>query len=140
MNTTLFSQINWLAVLVAGIVYFMIGGLWYSKFLFGNRWATLLNIDMSNPEKNKGVPAIMFYSFVFMLITVFGLALLVVRLDLTILSSAFKIGLITGFCFAVMSMSISFVYERKPLALYVISGGYQLVGNIVAAMILVMWR
>lgn len=140
MNTALLSQINWLHVLVAAIAYFMIGGLWYSKILFGTKWAALQKIDMSDPEKNKGVPAIMFYSFIFMLITVIGLAILVARLDLVLFSSAIKLGLTTGICFAVMSMSISFVYERKPLALYFISGGYQLAGNIVAAIILVMWR
>ena len=75
-----------------------------------------------------------------MLLTVIGLAVLVVRLDLTMISSGVKLGLITGLLFAVTSLSISFVYEKKPLALHFITGGYLLIGNIIAAIILVVWR
>lgn len=140
MDTALFSHINWLAVLVAAIAYFMIGGLWYSKALFGTRWASLQKIDMNDPNVKKGVGAMMFYSFLLMLINVIGLAILVARMDLFIISSGFKLGIVTGLFFCVTAVSISFLYERKPLALYFISGGYQLVGNIVAAIILVVWH
>ena len=34
MGSALFSNLNWLAIAVAAIAYFMIGGLWYSKMLF----------------------------------------------------------------------------------------------------------
>lgn len=33
-----FSKINYLAVLVAAISTFLIGGLWYSPLLFGKAW------------------------------------------------------------------------------------------------------
>lgn len=140
MNIELFSQINWLAVIVAGIAYFMLGGLWYSKALFGTKWAALQKIDMSGPDSKKGVGAIMFYSFIFMLLTAFGLAILVARIDVTLLSGAVKLGLVTGLLFAVTSLSISFIYEKKPAALYFITGSYLLIGNIIAAIILVLWR
>ena len=140
MSTALFSHINWLAVIVASVAYFMIGGLWYSKMLFGTKWATLQRIDMADANMKKGVAAIMFYSFLLMLLNVIGLAILVARLDLTILSSAIKLGLVTGLLFCVTAVSISFLYEKKPTALYFISGGYQLLGNLVAAIILVLWR
>jgi hypothetical protein len=140
MNTDLFSHVNWLAVLVASIAYFMIGGLWYSKILFGTKWSALQKIDMNDPNMKKGVMAIMFYSFLLMLLNVTGLAIFTARLDLTLISSGVKLGLVSGLFFCVTAVSISFVYERKPLALYFISGGYQLIGNIVAAIILVVWR
>jgi len=140
MNTELFSHINWLAVIVAGIAYFMLGGLWYSKALFGSKWAALQKMDMNDPNMKKGVGAIMFYSFILMLFTAIGLAILVVRMDVVLLSGAIKLGLVTGLLFAITSVSISFVYEKKPMALHFITGGYLLLGNIVAAIILVSWR
>jgi len=140
MNTELFSHINWLAVIVAGIAYFMLGGLWYSKALFGSKWAALQKMDMNDPNMKKGVGAIMFYSFILMLLTAIGLAILVVRMDVVLLSGAIKLGLVTGLLFAITSVSISFVYEKKPMALHFITGGYLLLGNIVAAIILVSWR
>jgi len=42
--------------------------------------------------------------------------------------------------FAVTSVSISFVYEKKPIALHFITGAYLLLGNIIAAIILVAWK
>ena len=59
MDTSVFSHINWLAVLAAAVAYFMIGGLWYSKVLFGSKWASLTGLDMNDPEKNKGVAQLM---------------------------------------------------------------------------------
>ncbi len=140
MNTDLLSHVHWLAAIVAGIAYFIIGGLWYSKVLFGPKWATLLKIDMNDANNKKGVAAIMFYSFLLMILTAVGLAILVVRMDIVLISGAIKLGLVTGLLFSVTSVSISFVYEKKPLALHFITGGYLLVGNIVAALILVLWR
>ena len=49
MNAAIFSNINWLAVLVATIAYFMLGAVWYSKALFGAKWASPVGIDMNNP-------------------------------------------------------------------------------------------
>ncbi|MES1216531.1 MAG: DUF1761 domain-containing protein [Bacteroidota bacterium] len=140
MNTALLSHINWLAVIVASVAYFMIGGLWYSKALFGSKWATLQKIDMNDPNMKKGVAAMMFYSFLLMLVNVIGLAIFTVRLDLTIISSGVKLGVMAGLFFSVTAVSISFIYERKPTALHFITGGYLLAGNIVAAVILAAWR
>ncbi len=50
----MFAGINWLAVLVAGGVFFGLGALWYSV-LFGRKWAQLLSIDWENPGGNMGV-------------------------------------------------------------------------------------
>ena len=36
-----YPPINWLAILVAAIVIFALGGLWYSPILFAKRWIAL---------------------------------------------------------------------------------------------------
>ena len=140
MNSEIFSNINWLAVLVATIAYFMLGAIWYSKALFGARWAALVGINMNDPDKGKGMAKMMIGTFVLILVTCIGIVLLVNRLDLTVLASAIKLALITGICFATTAVSISFIYESRPTALYFIDCGYHLVGHIAAAIILVLWR
>lgn len=140
MNTTLFSNLNWLAVLVAALAYFILGALWYSKVLFGTKWAALVGVDMNDPNKGKGLGQMMGGTFVLIAITCIALALLVNRMDLFILSSGLRLGAITGLCFATTAVSISFIYERRPTALYFIDCGYHLVGHLAAAIILVMWR
>lgn len=140
MNTEIFSQINWLAVLVAALAYFMLGALWYSKALFGTKWADLVGLDMSDPDKKRGMGKMMAGTFLLIIITCIALALLVYRLDLFVLSSALKLGLITGICFASTAVSISFIYESRPTALYFIDCGYHLAGHLITAIILVLWK
>lgn len=140
MNTELFSQMNWLAVLVAAIAYFMLGALWYSKALFGGKWAAAVGMNMNDPEKGKGMGKMMTGTFLLIIVTCIGIALLVNRIDLLSLTSALKLGLITGICFATTAVSISFIYESRPTALYFIDCGYHLAGHLIAAIILVLWR
>ena len=140
MNNELLSYINWLAVLVAAVAYFMLGAIWYSKALFAPRWAKLVGIDMNSDSNKKGLGAMMMGSFMLIIITCVALALLVVRMDLFVFTSALKLGLITGLCFATTAVSISFIYEKRPMALYFIDCGYHLVGHLAASIILVMWR
>lgn len=140
MNTQIFSDINWLAILVAAIAYFMLGAVWYSKALFGAKWAAVVGLDMTDPNKSKGMAKMMTGTFVLILIACMGIAMLVTRMDLSVLPSALKLGLITGICFATTAVSISFIYESRPTALYFIDCGYHLAGHLIAAIILVLWR
>jgi len=139
MTTDLFSHLNWLAVLVAAVAYFMLGALWYSKALFATQWARAVGLKMDDPSK-KGLGKMMLTSFILILLTCLGLALLVARLDLTVWMSGLKLGATTGLLFACTAVAISFVYESRPTSLYFIDGGYHLVGHIAAAIILVCWR
>lgn len=140
MNTEIFLQLNWLAVLVTAIVYFLLGAIWYSKAMFGAKWAGLVGLDMSDPDKKKGMGKMMAGTFLLILVSCIALAMLVHRLDLSVIISALKLGLITGIAFASTAVSISFIYESRPLALYFIDCGYHVTGHLIAAVILVGWR
>ena len=141
MNTDFLSHVNWLAVLVAAIAYFVLGALWYSKALFGKKWAQLTKLDMNNPDLKKGMGGMMISTFVLILIVCFGLEILIIKFGfLQEISYGIKLGLLTGLAFATTALSISYVYERKPTNLYLINNGYHVVGHVIAAIILVLWR
>ena len=137
--SNLLSNINWLAVLVASVAYFFLGAIWYSA-LFQKPWIRLSRIDMNDPNMKKGVAAIMFGSFVMMFITSLALAILAESIDLHHWQEGLHLGLLTGLCFAFTSMAINMLYEKKPTGLYFINGGYQLLGNIIAAIIITSFR
>jgi hypothetical protein len=139
MITEIFKDINWIAVVVATIGYFVLGAIWYS-FLFKNKWIAYNKIVIDNPDAKKGVGAIMFVSFVMMLINVIGLAILAEYMGLKGWQYGLHLGLLAGVCFACTSMAINMLYEKKPLGLFFINAGYQLLGNIIAAVIIVCWR
>jgi hypothetical protein len=54
--------------------------------------------------------------------------------------SGVKLGAFTGVCFALTSIGINMLYEKKPMGLFFINGGYQVLGNIIAAVIIVCWQ
>lgn len=139
MNTSLFSDINWLAVLVAAVAYFAVGGLWYSKILFANSWVKYSGVNMSDPNARKGVAQIMLTSFFLMVVVSVGLALLITRIQASGWMTGLKIGLITGICFSAAAISISYLYEKKPMGLHLINGLYNIVGSAVAGMIIAAW-
>lgn len=141
MGTEVFSNINWFALLVATLAYFMLGALWYSKAVFGNKWAALVKLDVNDPNLKKGMAKMMISSFILMLIACLGLAILVARINPPIdIISGIKLGLLAGICFAATAVSISFIYENKPTELYFIDCGYHVTGLVIAGIILTMWR
>ena len=141
MNTDFLSHVNWLAVLVAAVAYFMLGALWYSKALFGTKWAQLIKLDMNNPDLKKGMGGMMISTFVLILVVCFGLETMIVKVNFAQeFTYGIKLGLLTGLAFATTAVSINYVYERKPSNLYLISNGYHVIGHIIAATILVVWR
>ncbi len=139
MNSSYFDYINWLAVLVGALAYFFIGAIWYSKMLFANKWLTYTEINANDPEAKKGMAMLMIFSFLWMFITALGIAVLRARLDLHVWQSGVKLGLFTGFFFGMAAISISYLYEKRPLGLHLINGGYTIIGNIVAAIVICAW-
>ena len=141
MNFEIFSHLNWWAILVAGLAYFILGAVWYSKALFGTQWAKLINLDTNNPDLKKGMGKMMASTFILIIIVCFGLALLIHMINFgDNYLYGIKLGLLTGFGFATTAMSINYVYENKPSDLYFINAGYHVMGHVLAATILVLWR
>ncbi len=133
------KHINWLSVIIAAFGYFALGAIWYS-FLFKNKWIEYNKINMDDANGKKDLGAIMIASFLMMFLCSAGIAIIAEYMDLHKFYHALHIGLITGVCFASASIAINMLYEKKPLGLFFINAGYQLLGNIIAAVVIVCWR
>ncbi|MBL7702094.1 MAG: DUF1761 domain-containing protein [Ferruginibacter sp.] len=133
----LFDYINWVAVLVATLAYFGLGALWYSV-LFGKRWIADLKIDVNDPNLKKGMGMTFGGSLVLMFVQCLALAILAGRIDgisATWMSGA-KLGALVGCCFCAATIGVNYLYEKKPLSLFLINAGYAIVGNIIAGIII----
>ena len=139
MSTEIFSHLNWLAVAVAGLAYFLLGAIWYS-FLFRNAWIRFTGVKVDDPDAKKGVAGIMGASLVLMILCSLGLAILTYKTGVTTWMGGVKLGLVTGICFSVTGISISYLYEKRPMGLHFINGGYNVVGSVLASIILSVWQ
>ncbi|HEV8284996.1 MAG TPA: DUF1761 domain-containing protein [Chitinophagaceae bacterium] len=139
MNTDLFSHINWLAVLVAAVAFFLLGALWYS-LLFRDAWIKSSGVNMNDPNAKKGVGGVMTFSFILIVITTIGLALFISRIGSGGWMTGLKVGLIAGICFCATSITNSYLYEKRPMALTLINSFYNIVGCVIAGIIIAVWK
>jgi len=131
--------INWLAVLVTGVVYMAIGFIWYSMRAFGGPWSRLIGI--SEEDLRKGAkPLLYLATFALALVGGTALAVVVRSVGATTLLGGFKAGLLVAVGFVLTTFGSEYIFSRRPFKLYLITAGYQAVAIVVNAIILAVWR
>ncbi len=135
------TSINYLAILVAAIVAFAVGGLWYSPVLFGKAWAKLSGMNEKDMKKAKQKGMAKSYVLMFMgsLVMAYVLANLLSLVGATNLTQALTLACWLWIGFFITTMLGTVLWEGKPWALYFINVLYYLVNLIVMASILVSW-
>jgi len=132
-------HVNLAAVLVAAIVTFILGGLWYTRSLFGNPWMKL--VGKSEDELRKGArPTNYVIAFISGLITAYVLALIVGYAGSTTVWGGAGIGALCWLGFAGATSYLHNLFAGRPARLWAIDSGYSLVCFILAGVILAIWR
>lgn len=134
---TLISSINWLAVLVGSLVYFILGALWYSPLMFANIWMKLRGLVADEMESPN--PIIFLYSFVLQAIAVFSLGLFLSALSINSASEGAFIGLAVGLGFVFTTAGSTGIFTKLSLPLHFLDNGYHVVGLTIAGYILGWW-
>jgi hypothetical protein len=113
--------VNLWAVLIATLSAFMLGGLWYSKVLFGNTWCQ--ENGTLNKKNKKGHQVYVFiFSFILSFIAALALALLLRRKPGFFM--AFHTGLLAGLCWVSTSFGINYLFANRSFKLFLIDAGY----------------
>jgi len=129
-------DINYLAVLVAAIAYFVLGGLWYSPVLFGNMWKKAMNIKDGNM---KGLGKVMAGGFVANLLTTYVMAVVLGLVGVATFAVAAQVAFWMWLGFMAPMLINSVLYEGKSWNLFIINAAYQLIGLSLAAGIVAIW-
>jgi len=117
-----FPTINWLAVLVATVAAFMLGGLWYGP-LFGKQWQR--RNHLSDQQIASANMAMIFGpAFVMILVQAVLFAILLVPLAPVTLLRGLCLGIVIGLGFASTSLAVNYLFARKSIQLYAIDMGY----------------
>ena len=132
-----FSHINWLAVIVAGLSAFLVGGIWYSPILFANAWMAdnKLNIDhvkTSSKTRTFG------FAFVFSIIMAINLGMFLSDAK-TDVSWGATAGFLAGI-WTFSAIAIQGLFELKSWRVIFINGGYSLVSLTLMGTIIGWWR
>ena len=137
--SAVFNGLNYWAVLVAALSNFVVGGLWYSKILFGARWMELNGFtDQNIYEGSLSMPVIFGTSFGTSFLSAIALAMFLGA------SANLGFGIFAGFMIAVFWISTSrlnlVLYEKQKLSLFLIHAGYDLVAYIIMGAIIGVWH
>jgi hypothetical protein len=126
------SEINALAVAVAALATFVIGGPWYR--VFGERW----NREMGGGPKTPGHPAKVFgLAYVFSLISA-GLLAAYLGSDVDA-TTGLETGALVGLCFVAASFGINYVFANRSFVALAIDGGYHILQFAAFGLILGLW-
>ena len=131
-----FADINWLAVLVAAVSAFLLGGIWYGPLL-KHAWCREADID---PEaKSKNHPATVFgTAFAAALVAAAAFAI-ILRPDPPLFIAAHA-GFLTGLAYVAMSFGINYAFAGRSFRLWLIDGGYHTLQFTLYGVILGLWH
>ena len=141
------GSINWLAVLVAGLSSFVVGGIWYSPGLFGKAWMKGNRLTQEDVKKgNKG--KIFGWTLIFSLVMAANLAMFLApppagctgecgpEVNMSWGATAGFLAGIWTFC----AIAIHSLFEQKPWKVILINGFYSMVSLTLMGAIIGVWR
>jgi hypothetical protein len=128
---------NLWAVLVAALIQWVLGALWYSLF-FRKPWMAL--VGHKSEGRPKGAIVAVTSSFIGGLLLSFVLAHIVYWAGAMTWHRGAFLGFICWLGFIAVPLSAEHQYERRPCKLFAINAGYWLVALVVTGIVLAVWR
>jgi hypothetical protein len=133
---TSFQNLNWIAVLVAAISSFALGGLWYSA-LFAKSWMKETGIT-SESASRRNMGRTFGLSFVLAFIAAFFLALFLGQNA----GAGFGAlaGFMAGFGWVFTYLGITYLFESRSLVHFLINACYSVLSLTIMGMIIGAWQ
>ena len=119
-----FGAINLLVVFGATLAANVLGGLWYSPFVFGKPWAAANNIRLGE-QGMQNAPATFISAFILQLFAASMIAALLGPNSSG--GEGAQLGTLIAFCFVMTAMGITNLFERRPLSLILINVSFHIV-------------
>jgi len=132
-----FQNLNWLAIVVAAVSAFILGGLWYSPLMFARRWMKETGITEES-TKNTNMIKVFGLSFILALVASFFLAMFIGA------GAGAAFGALAGFMagagWVFTFMGISYLFEAKSMAHFLINSLYSVASLTVMGFIIGIWQ
>jgi len=135
------KNINFAAVIVMAVFYFLLGYLWYSPVLFSSLWMDTLDMPIEQ-MKSRPLPMPYFLSvmgvYSFLIIFILAIILKIMKAEKVAASVIYALLLSVGFI--LLPSFASHTAERTNLVHYLINYIYPVTGIVISAVILTLWK
>jgi hypothetical protein len=130
------ANVNWLAVLVAALSTFILGGLWYGPF-FGRSW--MRASGMTEERVNAGNKALIFgVSFVLQFVAALVLDMFIgAEANVAFGTAA---GAAVGIFWVATAFAVVYLFEQRPVAHWAVNAFYHIVSYTIMGVILGAWN
>ncbi len=130
--------INYWALLVAALLRIVVGGLWYSPFAFAPAWRDLVGLDEARMK--AGLPKAIVIDVIGSLVMAFVLVHAVVYAGAAGVGQGAAVVFFNWLGFiAVILLGVT-IYEQRPLKLFFINAGFNLIALVLMGALLAVWR
>jgi len=130
---------NHYAVIVAAVVFFALGALWYT--VLADPWAAGIGKTMEQLKReSSGSFMPMAMGFVAILVMCYTLNSLLNRLGDTTAGGGARVGAFVALGFVAANIALNYAFEARGATLWTINSGYVLVGLTIAGAIIGGWR
>jgi hypothetical protein len=131
------SKLNYMAVIVAALSAFVIGGVWYSPILFGNLWMKETGLT-DDVLRRRSMGLVFGSSFVLCLVIAFNLAaFLAGPPDLVWGMTA---GALAGVGWVATAMGVTYLFEMRSMRLFLVNAGFHAVAFVIMGGIIGIWK
>jgi hypothetical protein len=135
-------RINYAAVGVAGLGYWVLGAVWYSPLLFARPFVSLMNWtpEQLAAAESAGAGKQVAVAFVTSLLLAYVLAHVLRFAGAETARAGAAAAFVLWLGFVATSNLETVIFESRPLGLYLINNGYHLVGMLGMGALLAAWK
>jgi hypothetical protein len=139
MSFDALGELNWLAVIVATLAYWIIGAIWYAPPVFGRSWARAGGIEI--PEGRRPDPKTIVGPLATAFIATIATAMLAFATASNTVGEGLALGLVVGIGYAVTLTALGALFDQKPdpMGWAIINSGYHIVALLVVGILVSVW-
>ena len=130
--------ISFVALAVAAVVKVIIGMIWFAPATFGPRWIAYAQCDPD--ELKRGLPKALVVDLVGNFIMAYVLVHAIHYAGAANAAQGAAVGFFNWLGFVAVTTLFSVTFEKRPFGLWVINNGFHLVGIVIMAIIVTVWR
>lgn len=131
-------QINYLAVLAAAVVTFILGAAWYIGF--SESWMKLAGLTEAQIQANGGGTTGYIISFITYILEAYALAILFKSMNISTVQTGMMTGALIGALIVGGNIFTNNAYELKPIGLSILNAGFSAISGAAMGAILGGWK
>lgn len=141
MDFDVLGDLNWIAVIVAGLAYYFLGAIWFMPAVAGKTWMRSIGWD-PQAEPPKMTAKTFVGPLVAYIVAAAALGMIARTAGLTSVGDGLVLGLVAGIGLAGMILYVTAVFDPKspePMTWFGVSFAYHFVGILLASVIVAAW-